>query len=239
MENIKTCSAIFLVRCRHVVSSEIIDRPLRKIKLDWNLVLTGSFFVFHYADDVRSVFAKKLPVKSHRKATVEVFHRAGTDRLLKNKWMVDNQWARHINDAVTLAGTSDAPPLAAPPPLWWYVNQLQQSTSFHPPWSSKAYQQCSSPCRSCWFSSPYMHWSYPLGSALPFTCNIQINGNDIYCAIRYDMVLKLHELDGKHNAEGIYHNKIMPPFGSSIHCYQFRKKGEQRYNAIWNQGDTW
>ena len=55
---------------------------------------------------------KKVPMKSQRKAIVNNFHRAGTDRLLKNIWMTPDQWASHINDALPLAGAADAPPLA-------------------------------------------------------------------------------------------------------------------------------
>ena len=48
----------------------------------------------------------------------------------------------------------------------------------------------------------------------------------------------LHELDGKKIAEGIYHNNIMTPVGSSIHYYQVRKKGETSNNDIRKQNET-
>ena len=63
----------FLARCHHDVCSDIFDRPLPNIKLDRNLVLTGSFFAVHFADDVRDVYEKKLPTKSQRKAIVDDF----------------------------------------------------------------------------------------------------------------------------------------------------------------------
>ena len=77
------------------------------------------------------------------------------------------------------------------------------------------------------------------GSDLPLAGAIQIYGNDQNCAIDLDPLLKLHELDVKHNAEGIYHNKITPPVVSSIYCYLVRKRGELRHYAISKQGDTW
>ena len=40
---------------------------------------TGSFFVFQFADDVRDKYAKKLQMKSQRKAIVDGFRRAGTN----------------------------------------------------------------------------------------------------------------------------------------------------------------
>ena len=73
---------------------------------------------------------------------------------------------------------------------------------------------------------PLADAALPLASAaLPLAGVIFINANDIHRAIRFDPVLKIHYIDGKHNAEGIYHNKITPPVRSSIHCYQVRKKG--------------
>ena len=87
--------------------------------------------------------------------------------------MTADQWSRHINDALPLAGAADTPPLE--------------------------------------------------GASLPFSGgiiinfnnqHIRINGNDLHCAIRYDHVLKLHDLGGKQNSEGIYHNKIKPQVGS-------------------------
>ena len=52
------------------------------------------------------------PTKLQRKAIVNNFHRKGTDRLVKNKWMKADQWERHINDAIPLVGASDALSLA-------------------------------------------------------------------------------------------------------------------------------
>ena len=63
--------------CHHVVCSEITDRPLWNIKLDRHLVPTGNVFVVQFADDVRDVYAKKLPTKFQRKAIVDDFCRAG------------------------------------------------------------------------------------------------------------------------------------------------------------------
>ena len=74
---------------------------------------------------------------------------------------------------------------------------------------------------------------------LPLSGGNQINGNYLHCAISIDPVLKLHDLYGKHNAKGIYNNKIIPPVRSSIHLYQVRKKGGSRHDSIWKQGDTW
>ena len=53
----------FLSRCHHGVCSDIVDRPFPNIKLDQNLVPTGSFFVVHFADDVRDVYTKKTADK--------------------------------------------------------------------------------------------------------------------------------------------------------------------------------
>ena len=54
--------------------------------------------------------------------------------------------------------------------------------------------------------------------------HIQINGNNLHCVIRYDPVLKLSDLEGKHNAKIVFHNNITPPVRSSIHFYQVHKK---------------
>ena len=58
-----------MARCHHVVCSHISDRPLRNIKLDRYLVLTGTFLVFHFSDNVRDVYARKtadeIPVEGH------------------------------------------------------------------------------------------------------------------------------------------------------------------------------
>ena len=54
------------------------------------------------------------------------------------------------------------------------------------------------------------------GSGIPLAYIIRISGNTIPCAILINLVLKLHELDGKHNAERIYHKKITPPVRSSM-----------------------
>ena len=62
-------------RCHYFFCSSIADRPLRNIKLDQHLVLTSSFFVFQFADDVRDTYAKKLPMKSQRKAIDDDFRR--------------------------------------------------------------------------------------------------------------------------------------------------------------------
>ena len=79
----------------------------------------------------------------------------------------------------------------------------------------------------------YINDAPPLsGADLTLAGGIRINGNDIHCAIRLDPVLKLHELDGKHNAKGIYHKKITPPVRSLINFCQVHKKGEPRHNAI-------
>ena len=75
VDNIKTCRALSLERCHHVVCSHIFDRPLRNIKLDRHLVPTGSFFVFQFADDFRDAYTKKLPMKSQRKAIIDDFFR--------------------------------------------------------------------------------------------------------------------------------------------------------------------
>ena len=72
-------SRAFLAWYHHVVCSEIINCPLRNIKLDQHLVLTGSFFQFD--DYVREAYAKKLPTKSQRKSIVNDFCRAGIDRI--------------------------------------------------------------------------------------------------------------------------------------------------------------
>ena len=55
---------------------------------------------------------KKLTVKSQRKAIVNFFCGSGTDRLVNNKWITDNQFSRYINNAITLAGSDDALTLA-------------------------------------------------------------------------------------------------------------------------------
>ena len=68
-----------MARCHHVVYSEIVDCPLRNIKFDRHFVLTGSFVVVQFVDDVRDAYAKKLPMKYQRKATVENVCIAGTN----------------------------------------------------------------------------------------------------------------------------------------------------------------
>ena len=68
--------------------------------LDWR------FFVVRFADDVRDVYAKKLPKKSQRKAIVNVFCRADIDRLVNKKWMKYDQYASHINNDLPLVGAS-------------------------------------------------------------------------------------------------------------------------------------
>ena len=51
-------SRALLAQCHHVVYSDIIDCPLRNIKLDRHLFPTG-IFVFWFAGDVRGAYAKK------------------------------------------------------------------------------------------------------------------------------------------------------------------------------------
>ena len=63
------------------------------------------------------------------------------------------------------------------------------------------------------------------GANLSRLDGIWINGNNLRYDIRLDPILKFHDLDGKYNAKGIYHNKITPHVESSIHFYQVRKKG--------------
>ena len=55
---------------------------------------------------------KKLPTKLQRKSIVEIFCRVGIYRLLKNRYMTDEEWARHTNDALPLSGAVDDLPLA-------------------------------------------------------------------------------------------------------------------------------
>ena len=71
---------------------------------------------------------------------------------------------------------------------------------------------------------------------LPLTGGIRINGNNLHCAIRLDVVIKLHDLDRKHNDEVIYHNSITPSVGSSIHCYHIRKKGGTKVQCHMKSG---
>ena len=70
----KTCRALFLAWCHHVVCSHIVDRPFWNIKLDRHLVPTGSFFVFQFADDVRDTY-KTMPMKYQWKAIDDDFCR--------------------------------------------------------------------------------------------------------------------------------------------------------------------
>ena len=76
-------------------------------------------------------------------------------------------------------------------------------------------------------------------AALPLTGGIRINCNNLHCDICLDPVLKIHDLDGKHKYEGIYHNKIMPQVVSPINCYQVCKKAGAGHDSIWKQGYTW
>ena len=57
----------FWARCHHDTCSGIVYRPFTNIKLQ--------FFVFQIADDISNVYAKKLPMKSQRKAINDSFHR--------------------------------------------------------------------------------------------------------------------------------------------------------------------
>ena len=68
-----------MAQCHHGLCSDIVYRPLQNIKLDRHLVPTGIFFQF--SDDVRELYAGKLPTKSQWKAIVDNFCRAGTYRL--------------------------------------------------------------------------------------------------------------------------------------------------------------
>ena len=77
------------------------------------------------------------------------------------------------------------------------------------------------------------------GADPPLEVIIKINGNDLHSTIHLDPVLRLHDLDGKQNAEGIYQNKIKPTVRPSIHVYQVFNKGELMHDAISKQGDTW
>ena len=184
---------------------------------------------------------KKVPMKSQRKAIVNNFHRAGTDRLLKNIWMTPDQWASHINDALPLAGAADAPPLAGaalPLSVGIQINCNNQHRAIR--LDPERYINDALPLAGAIGDLPLTGAGLSLaGASLHLTDSIRINGKDLNCAIRYDLVLNLHDLYGKHNAEGIYHNKIPPPVGSSINCYQVRKKEEPSQDAIQNQGDTW
>ena len=126
--------------------------------------------------------------------------------------MKADQYSSHINNYLPVIGSSDALPFAGDAlPLVVVIqingNNQHRSISLDP--------------------SRYINHglylagaadSLPLaGSALPLAGVIRINGKYMHRAIHLDLVLKLHELDGKHNAEGIYHNKITPPVVSSIH----------------------
>ena len=68
-------SRVFLVQCHHGIRSHIFNRPLRNIKLDRNIVPTGSFFVVQFSGDVRDTYAKKTSTKSQRKVIVNDFCR--------------------------------------------------------------------------------------------------------------------------------------------------------------------
>ena len=169
-----------------------------------------------------------MPMKYQRKAIVNDFLRSGTDILLKNKWMKSAQWSRHIIYALPLAGADNDPPLTSttlPLSGGIWINFRNQHRVIH--------------------LDPTRHIKNALSlagavddihltdAALPLTGGIRINGNDLHFDIRYDPVIKLHDLDGKHNVGGIYHNKIMPPVGSSIHFYEVRKKGDQGTMPFW------
>ena len=174
---------------------------------------------------MRTQIQMSTKFQPQRKAIVDNFCRARTDRLVKNKWVRADQWARHINDALSLVVS--APPLAGG--IWINCND----------------QHCAirlDPARRINDTLPLAGAADALplaGAALPLAVSIRIKGNDLHCAIWLDLVLNLHDLDRKHNAKGIYHNNIMPPAGSSIYCYQVRKKVVPRHDAIRKQGNTW
>ena len=111
-EYINTCRAIFWERCYHVVCSDIVDRPLQSIKLDQHLVPTGIFVVVKFDGDVRDTYKRNLQTKSQKKAIVDDFCRLGTDRLVNNKRIIANQWARYLKDGLPLSGTTSSIPLA-------------------------------------------------------------------------------------------------------------------------------
>ena len=67
-----TCCA-FLGTVSPCCFSDYFNLPLRNIKPDRNLVMTGSFFVVQFADDVRDAYEKKLPVKYQQKAIVDYY----------------------------------------------------------------------------------------------------------------------------------------------------------------------
>ena len=48
----------FLAWYHHVICSEIVDHLFPNIKLDQHLVLTSSFFVVQFSDDVRDAYEK-------------------------------------------------------------------------------------------------------------------------------------------------------------------------------------
>ena len=148
--------------------------------------------------------------------------------------MTSDQWSRHIKNNPPLAGATDALTLAgAALPLSGgiQINRNNQNCTIH-----------LDPERHINDALPLSvdAGALPLaGAVIPLAVSICINGNYQHCAIRLYPVHKLHDLDGKHDAESIYYNKIMPSVASSIHCCQVRNKGELRNDAIWKQGDTW
>ena len=183
---------------------------------------------------------KQLPAKSQWLAIVDDFCRAGTDRLGKKKCMTADQWARHINDDISLAGTDDALTISgAAVPLAGGIqincNNWHHTIHLDP----ERHINGALPLAGSDDALPLTGAALPLaGSAFLLAGSIWINFNDLHCSILLDPLLKLHDFYGKHNTEGIYHNKITPPVRSSVHCYQVRKTGEPRHDAIRKQGAT-
>ena len=66
-------SCVFLVQCHHGICSGIVNRSLPNIRIDRHLIPNCSFVVVQIADDIRNVYAKKLPTKFQQKEIVDNF----------------------------------------------------------------------------------------------------------------------------------------------------------------------
>ena len=196
------------------------------IKIDQNRVPAVSFFVVQFSDDVRDTYTKKLSTILQRKIVVGNCHRSGTDRLVNKKMNEIRPMGRAYQQ------------FSSPCRRWW----LYSSCRYFPyPCRRSSSLACgiqingnNQHCAICLDLESHINNTLPLvGDAddlplsgatllladddLPLAGGIWINGNNLHCAIHLDPVLKLHDLDGKHNPKGIYHNKVMPPVRSSIH----------------------
>ena len=64
-----------MAQCHHGICYDIVNHPLRNMKLDQHLVLIGSFFVVWFSDYVRDVYAKQTSKEIAAEGNCQQFFR--------------------------------------------------------------------------------------------------------------------------------------------------------------------